>query len=90
MSESENLKNDSTGLNSTIGNNNEEAKKAIVKERKRVKKAVGKPITSKKPLDQKDHMILNDYKNGVYMNLICGRYMVHRTYVEKLVNKYGE
>ena len=32
-------------------------------------------------------MILNDAKNGVEMNLICGRYMVHRTYVEKLVEE---
>ena len=50
MSESENLKNDSTGLNSTIGNNNEEAKEAIIKERKRIKKAKAKPITSKKTI----------------------------------------
>ena len=54
--------------------------------RKRIKKA--KPITSVKPLNDKDHKILNDYKNGVVMNIICARYMVHRTYVESLVEKY--
>jgi len=89
MSESENQKSVNTGLNSTVGGNNEEAKKAAVKERKRVKKTTAKPITSKKPLDNKDHMILNDAKNGVEMNIICARFMVHRTYVEQLVEKYG-
>ena len=54
--------------------------------KKRIKKS--KPITSVKPLDSKDHNILNDYKNGVVMNIICARYMVHRTYVESLVEKY--
>ena len=66
MKESENLKNDSTGLNSAIGSNNEEAKKAIVKERKRAKKEAAKS------LDPKDAMILGDYKAGVNMNLNCG------------------
>lgn len=56
--------------------------------RPRIKKA--KPITSKKPLLDKDHRILSDHKNGVEMNLICARYMVHRTYVEDLVKRYGK
>jgi len=73
MSELENKKNDST----------ESSKK------KRVKKTTAKPVTQAKPVDGKDHMILNDAKNGVQMNLICARYMVHRTYVEQLVEKYG-
>jgi len=86
MNELENQKNEATDLNSSVGGNNEEAKKAITKERKRIKKASS--ITSVKPLNDKDHKILNDYKNGVVMNIICARYMVHRTYVESLVEKY--
>ena len=48
------------------------------------------PITSAKPVIDKDYRILNDYKNGLDMNLICARYMVHRTYVDSLVEKHNK
>jgi len=55
--------------------------------KKRIKKTT--PITSAKPVLGKDNNILNDYKNGVNMDIICARYMVHRAHVERLVEKYG-
>ena len=72
---------------SELENNKNEVTESSKK--KRVQKTTASPITSKKPLDKKDHMILNDVKNGVVMNLICARYMVNREYVDKLVKKYG-
>ena len=54
------------------------------------KKSVTKSTTSTKsvePLSKQDERIINDYSNGVDMNIICARYMVHRTYVEKLITK---
>jgi len=69
--------------------NNEENNKnepTVSSKRQRIKRTTS--ITSQKPLNDKDHRILNDYKNGVDMNIICARYMVHKTYVESLVEKY--
>ena len=70
---------------SELENNKNEVTESSKKTR--IKSAA--PVTSAKPVNDKDHRILNDYKNGVNMNLICARYMVHKQYVESLVERYG-
>jgi len=78
MNNLKNNKKENTGLNSSIGHNNMEAKKEY-------KKAKAK---SKPKLSDKDQRILNEVKAGRPMDRICAQYMVHKTYVEKLSNEH--
>lgn len=83
MNELEKQENAPTDQLGKIGNQNMEAKTEY-------KKLKATKITSASPLSSQDKRILNDVKNNRDMNLICAQYMVHRTYVEALVNKYGK
>ena len=83
MNNEENNKKDNTELNSSVGANNEEAKKAIVKERKKAKK-----VAKKAQLSPQDERILNEVKAGRPVDRICAQYMVHKSYIEKLTNEH--
>lgn len=83
MSNEENKQNVNTELNSSIGNNNEEAKKAIVKERKRIKKTT-KPATSAK-LTEADKVEIR-HKQGLNPNLIAAQLMIPKSRVLEILN----
>ena len=80
MNNEEKHLNDNTDQLGKIGNQNMEAKEEY-------KKVKATKVTSVSPLSKQDKMILNDMKNGRDMNLICAQHMVHRSYVEALVEK---
>lgn len=82
MSNEENKQNVNTELNSKIGDNNEEAKKAIVKERKRIKKAP-KPATSAK-LTEADKVEIR-HKQGFTPNLIAAQLMIPKSRVLEIL-----
>lgn len=84
MNELENQENKPTEELGKIGSLNIEAKETYMA----IKKT--KKVTSVSPLSSQDKRILNDVKNGRDMNLICAQYMCHRSYVEKLVERYGK
>ena len=83
MNELENHKNNSNAELGKIGNQNMEAKTEY-------KKLKATKVTSAKPLSEQDKRILNDVKNGRDMNLICAQFMVHKSYVTALVERYGK
>ena len=83
MYELEKQTNENTTELGKIGNTNMEAKEEY-------KKYKATKVTSAKPISEMDKRILNDVKNGRDMNLICAQFMVHRSYVETLVERYGK
>ena len=83
MNELEKQKNEPTDQLGKIGNQNMEAKTEY-------KKLKATKVTSAKPLSEQDKRILNDVKNGRDMNLICAQFMVHKSYVTALVERYGK
>ena len=76
MSSEENYKNENTELNSSVGANNEEAKKSIVKERKKAKKQA-EPTTEDK--------IKSLSKRGFNHNQIAAMLMVQRSVVKEVL-----
>ena len=83
MNELEKQKNEPTDQLGKIGNQNMEAKTEY-------KKYKATKVTSASPLSKADKAILNDVKNGRDMNLICAQFMVHKSYVTALVERYGK
>ena len=83
MNELEKQKNEPTDQLGKIGNQNMEAKTEY-------KKLKATKVTSASPLSPQDKSILNDVKNGRDMNLICAQFMVHKSYVTALVERYGK
>ena len=76
MSNEENNKNVATELNSSVGANNEEAKKAIVKQRKQAKKQVEPTIEDKiKSLESR----------GFNHNQIAAMLMVQKSLVKQVL-----
>jgi len=83
MNELEKQTNEPTDQLGKIGNQNMEAKTEY-------KKLKATKVTSASPLSPQDKRILNDVKNGRDMNLICAQFMVHKSYVTALVERYGK
>ena len=83
MNELEKQTNAPTDQLGKIGNQNMEAKTEY-------KKLKATKVTSASPLSPQDKSILNDVKNGRDMNLICAQFMVHKSYVTALVERYGK
>jgi len=76
MSEKENSKNVATELNSSVGASNEEAKKAIVKERKKAKKQAEPTIEDK---------IKSLQARGFDHNRIAAMLMVQKSLVKQVL-----
>ena len=83
MNELEKQTNENTTELGKIGSQNMEAKTEY-------KKLKATKVTSASPLSPQDKRILNDVKNGRDMNLICAQFMVHKSYVTALVERYGK
>jgi len=83
MNELEKQENAPTDQLGKIGNQNMEAKT----EYKKLKET---KVTSAKPLSDMDKRILNDVKNNRPMDRICAQFMVHKSYVTALVERYGK
>lgn len=80
MSNEENYVNDNTDQLGKIGDNNIQAKESYMAKKKEIKAA--------STLSDQDQRILALVKEGRPIDRICAQYMVHKSYVDALVEKH--